>query len=187
MGKQRLIPYLMAQITEEVTRFIFLIMLPMTSNPVILAKLTILSMSVGKLGSSLHMFLAILFRRRLSFEFMIDPIDKKVYQQLLMVTLPMTMMFNAELANQTAMVNQFTLLNSYILPIITPPSFATVMISNWTLPSFSASFAQNNKKKMQLIFNYTCGFALLIDVMWSALLYFSPEFILQLFYKQTHF
>lgn len=202
MGKQRLIPYSMAQITEEVFRIGFLMMtLPMCSDAVILAKLAILSMAVGELGSALHMVIAILMNTKPNADFMQSKAEKAIYFQILAVALPMTlsrligsfsfflepmaMMLNVPMANQAEMVNQFTMLNSYVMPIITLPSFATIMISNWTLPSFSDSYSKKDHTKMRSIFNYTCGFSLLIGIAWSAVLYFFPETICQLLYKQT--
>lgn len=202
MGKQQLIPYSMAQITEEVFRLVFLIItLPLCVDAVILAKLAILSMAVGELGSSLHMLLAILFKARPSLDFLKERPNRLVYQSLLMVALPMTfsrligsfsyflepmcMLMNVPVSAQAAMINQFTLLNSYVQPILTLPSFATIMISNWALPSFSEAFSKKDRPRMKSIFNYTCGFSLLISALWSILLYFFPEFLCQLLYKQT--
>ncbi len=202
MGKQQLLPYSRAQISEEVFRIVFLMLtLPLTADPVILAKLAILSMAVGELGSTAHMLLAILFKNRPTLEFLKEKPDRKVYQAILLIAFPMTMsrligsfsyflepmamLLHVNADSQGEMIRQFTMLNSYVQPIITLPSFATIMISNWALPAFSEAFSKKDRRRMLSIFRYTCGFSLLLSTGWSLLLFFFPEFFCQLLYNQN--
>lgn len=201
LGKQRMLAYSSSQITEEIMRFLFLLFtLPLCKQPVIMAKLAILSMAIGELGSAFHMLIAMLFKKKTN-NFFKTKADKKILQSLLETALPMTfsrligsfcyflepiiMLMQVPLAKQADMIEVFTLLNSYVQPIITLPSFITIMISNWVLPVFTEANAKNNRTKMNSIFLLSCGFSLLISFSWSVLLYFFPESICMLLYKQT--
>lgn len=200
LGKQRMLLYSSCQVTEEVFRIGFLLLfLPLTKNPVILAKLALYSIAAGELGSSLHMLMGILFKRKKSFDFLKYRPNKFVYFSLLSIALPMTfsrligsfcyflepivMLINVEESTHELMINTFTELNSFVQPIITLPSFISVMISNWALPATSEANDDPEKKKM--IFYLSCGFTLLIGLLWSLMLTIAPETICMLLYKKT--
>lgn len=202
LGKQRMIAYSSSQVTEEIFRFLFLMLtLPLCNNAIIMAKLSILSMAVGELGSAIHMLIAMLFRRK-PHAFFQTKADKKILQSLLEMGLPMTfsrligsfcfflepivMLIQVPVALHANMIDTFTLLNSYVQPIITLPSFITILISNWVLPVFSEANAKKDSTKMKKIFLLSCFFSFLVSFSWSIILYFFPEWICQLLYKQTN-
>lgn len=202
LGKQRMLAYSSSQVTEEVFRFLFLIItLPLYNNPIIMAKLAILSMAIGELGSAMHMLVAMLFKRKTK-AFLQVKSDKQSLQNLLKTALPMTfsrligsfcyflepivMLLQVSFSKQAEMIEAFTLLNSYVQPIITLPSFITIMISNWVLPIFSAAKVKKDHTKMVTVFLISCGFSVLVSLSWSGILYFFPEEICFLLYKQSN-
>lgn len=200
LGKQRMLLYASSQISEEIFRIAFLLVfLPVTNQPVILAKLALYSIAVGELGSSLHMLIGIFFKRKQSFKFLQQRPTKLVYFSLLSIAIPMTlsrligsfcyflepivMLIFAEKSIHESMIATFSELNSFVQPIITLPSFVAVMISNWALPAYSE--AQDNPKKKKTIFYLSCCFTLIIGLIWSFILTIAPELICKILYKKT--
>ncbi len=202
MGRNRLIDYSQAQISEELFRILFLLLaLPLSGDPVILAKLAILSMAVGELASALHMLMVIGINKKPQFSILTEKAEKPIYYAILAMALPMTfsrligsisfffepivMLFNVDAQSHTIMIENFTLMNSYILPLITLPSFISVMLSNWALPTFSSAFSTHNKTRLKSTFFYTILFSLSIGVIWSLILTFFPEAVCQFIYNHT--
>ncbi len=202
MGKKSLIPYSIAQIWEEVARFLFLIIaLPLCDNPIILAKLAILSMSVGEIASAIYMFFSIGLKKLFKSRILSEKTHPVVVKSLLSIAIPMTlarligsisyffepilMVMNVPPSQSESIISSFTQINAYILPLITLPSFATIMISNWALPSFSEAYSKNKKIRLQSHFFFCSITSLLIGLCWSILLYLFPYQICQLIYNQT--
>ncbi len=202
MGRHQLIAYSMAQVSEELFRLLFLIFaLPLCTNAVILAKIAVLSMAIGEIASSIHMLIAIGFKRKPNLLFLKEKANKTIYFSLISMALPMTlsrlvgsitfflepmfMLVNVEASLQNIMFDNFTLINSYVFPLIVLPSFASVMVSNWALPIFSEAFSKKNFKQLKTTFTYTCSFALFIGILWSFLLFIFPDEICMILYKQA--
>lgn len=206
MGKQKLIPATASQISEESVRLIFLYtvyLLHPSFDPVFLATIAMLSISIGELGSILHLFLKMPSKKRhiQAMPSMFFHGKKENYDEILTLCLPMTgsrligslafflepfclVLFNSPQLN-SVMINIYSQLNGYVMPLITLPSFATITLANWLLPSFSYHYARNQISHARRLF-YTILFtsALIGLACTFALSFFSNE-ICMLLYKQT--
>lgn len=206
MGKQEMIPSTACQITEEVIRIVFLLVVftlyPVTT-PVQMAVYAMASVSIGELGSILHLLLALKGKKR-SFKaagHLALNLNKETFDELLSISLPMTgsrligsltaflepmclVLFSTALLQQD-LISTYGQLNGYVLPLLTLPSFATITLSNWLLPSFTYQASRGHLAQARKLFLQISSVCLLIGVSSGVLLFLFAEPVCQALYHQT--
>lgn len=206
MGKQEILPPTACQISEELTRIGFLIVCFMTipsRDPVTMAQIAVISMSVGEAGSIVHLLLAMKRKKRVLHH--VSTLSASVHRQtvseLLSLSLPMTgsrlvgsltsflepmcLILFADVLMQQQLIQAYGQLNGYVMPLLTLPSFATIALSNWLLPSFTYQISRGRMEHGRKLFFQIGGCSLLIGIVSGSLLFLFAEPVCQLLYHQT--
>lgn len=192
-----------SQIYEELSRIIFLVIifqLYPTLDAVGMARIAMLSITIGELFSAFYMLFHIIKNKKKATSFK-GVVHKQDFVDLLSISLPMTgsrligsltyflepivMVAGLSLVQNQAIVATYGQLNGYVLPIITMPSFITVSLSNYLLPSFTYHFSRNNIAHAKKLCNLILSLCFVIGISSSLLCYLFPEQLLQLFYHNT--
>lgn len=192
-----------SQIYEELSRILFLIFIFQTTpslGAIQMARIAMLSITIGELSSALYMIYNILKNKKTSTRFK-GHIQKQDFVDLLSISLPMTgsrligsltyflepivMVAGLSLIQNQAILSTYGQLNGYVLPIITMPSFITVSLSNYLLPSFTYHYSHNNIAHAKKLCNLILRLCFVIGIGSSLLCYLFPEQLLQLFYHNT--
>ena len=112
-------------------------------------------MSVGEMGSIVHLLIALKRKKRVLHHVstLSDSWHWETVNELLSLSLPMTgsrligsfdklsepmcLVLSAGVLLQQQLITTYGQLNGYVMPLLTLPSFATIALSNWLLPSFT--------------------------------------------------
>ena len=205
-GIQRHISANVSQLFEEISRISFLILV-FFNNPqmdaVSMARVAMLSISVGELFSALYMLFALGKKKRLVKRApdLFHNLQKQHFDEVLQVSLPMTgsrligsltyflepivMVVGLTAMEADAMVNAYGAMNGYILPIITMPSFLTITLSNFLLPSFTYHYTRHNDTQAKKLFSTILVCCFLVGIACSIACYFFSEQLLYLFYHTS--
>lgn len=206
-GKQLHLSATSCQFFEEGTRIVYLLIvfsLHPQMDVLTMAKTAMLSVTVGEIGSSLYMLCVIAKKRSrisLPFSSLFTDLHRKAFDEVLAISIPMTgsrligsltyflepiiMVIGLQAVQAEAMVNAYGQLNGYVLPILTMPSFITVTLSNFLLPSFTYHYTRGNHKTAGRLFFLIIATCFSIGLLCSfACFQFSDEFM-QLFYHTT--
>ncbi len=205
-GIQRHLSATASQLFEEGTRILFLLLV-FHAYPVMdvidMARIAMLSVSVGEAGSCAFM-LCTLHRKtsgRVRFQRLFTNLHRNSFDEVLSVSIPMTgsrligsltyflepiiMVIGLSLLEANSMVNAYGQLNGYVLPILTMPSFITVTLSNFLLPSFTYHHSRSDHKTAGKLFTVIIGTCFLIGLTCSFICYQFSEELLLLFYHNT--
>lgn len=203
MGKQHFISASFSQIMEEIARILFLLfcffMIPnMTS--IQLARIAILSISVGELCSTIFLFITILITSHITISKL--PYSSQSLKQILNLSLPMSasrfigsftyflepifMNLFIDIISAKKMILAYGIINGYVLPLITMPSFVTVTLSNFLLPSFTYHYSRNQHRYAFSLFYKISYISLLFGILYGVFLFCNSEWICQLFYHTTN-
>ncbi|MEG0410430.1 MAG: oligosaccharide flippase family protein [Erysipelotrichaceae bacterium] len=193
-----------SQIFEELSRIIYLIVMfyiNPSMNAQSMASIAMFSITIGEVCSSLYMLCFVFKTHKLESTNKI-PLSIKYYKEILDVSLPMVgsrfigsltyffepivMVLALNSKEQSIMVNTYGILNGYLLPLITMPSFITITLSNVLLPAFTFHFVRGNVKKAKKLFNVIISICFMIGIVSSYLCYNYSEELLILLYKNTH-
>lgn len=204
MGRQKMLFASSAQITEEVFRLAFLLLFypSFSSNPVIMASFVLFSQTVGEIGSCLHLSISLLFKqRRKLIRSIVPEFQLSAIIEILSLSVPMTaarmsgsltaflepvIMLNATASSmKQAFISTYSHLNTYVLPLITLPSFFSIALSGWVLPAFAQAYGAANKAKARSIFFFSTLFSLIAGTACSLLLFCFSEPICLLLYQKT--
>ena len=205
-GLQEHIPATASQLFEEGSRILFIVLVfyfsPML-DIITMAKAAMLSISIGEASSSLYMLYVLLRKKRNPLRIPLSKfrLQKHQFQEVLSVSIPMmgsriigsltyflepiAMVIGLSQASAASMVLAYGQLNGYVLPIITMPSFITVTLSNYLLPSFTYSYTRGYHEHAMKLFRIIISCCLFIGICCSLLCYFFPEQLLNLFYHNT--
>lgn len=181
-GIQRHLSATACQLFEEGTRIIYLLVV-FTYYPPIdmvdMARIAMLSITIGEIGSSLFMLIALRqkFHSGMRLTKLFADLHRSSFDEVLSVSIPMTgsrligsltyflepilMVLGLNTIAASGMVNAYGQLNGYVLPILTMPSFITVTLSNFLLPSFTYHYSRKNHKTAARLFGViitTCFF-----------------------------
>lgn len=203
-GKQNMLFVSSAQITEECFRLIFLIaFLPkFSSNPVMMAAFALFSQSIGEIGSTLHLSFSLLLN---SFQkvthYLIPEFEKTALCELLSLSVPMTaarmigsltafaepilMLNTAHHTMKQTYIQIYSVLNNYLLPLITLPSFFTIALSSWILPAFSDAYHRNKFALAKSIFLFSSLFSFALGLSASLVFFFFNQEICHLLFHKT--
>lgn len=203
MGKQKFIASAFSQVVEEIARIIFLAICFIFFTPnssLEMAKIAIFSISIAEFFSSIFMITHIFIHRKKQ----LYPLHYSNHhlKQILTIALPMSssrfigsfsyfiepmlMNISLNLIQSKAMMIKYGILNGYVLPLLTMPSFITITLSNYLLPSFTYHYSRNNKNQAVRLFLQVIYFCLFIGMIYGLILYFFPNEICNLFYSNTN-
>lgn len=196
-------PPSIAQIMEEVLRAIFLLVLFARydiSSPITMASITMLSIAVGEIGSLLTLLWYLPKRRHKWQQFTrhIRHIDKPVIDTVLGISLPVTgsrligsfthflepMILTYRSLDPVAITSSYGQLNGYVLPIITMPSFLTLTLSGWLLPTFTYQYSSGNTKAAKRTFFLISLLCLGLGTAFGVISYIFPHWLMDLLYKK---
>lgn len=205
-GIQHHIQATSCQLFEEGARILFLLAAFTMSGPIssiAMARIAMLSVSVGEICSSLYMLCTLRIKKRTlsRIPYLFHNLTRRQFDEVLMVSIPMTgsrligsltyflepivMVMGLSAVSASTMVTAYGQLNGYVLPIITMPSFITITLSNFLLPSFTYHYARHNIHHAKKLFNIIIGCCLLVGIGCSIVCYFFNEELLMLFYHNT--
>ncbi len=205
-GLQEHISAAASQLFEEGSRILFIILVFHFSympDIITMAKIAMFSISVGEASSSFYMLYVLLRKKRKSVRFPFSKfrLQKQQFHEVLSVSIPMmgsriigsltyflepiAMVIGLSQVSAASMVLAYGQLNGYVLPIITMPSFITVTLSNYLLPSFTYSYTRGHHEHAMKLFRIIISCCLCIGIGCSILCYFFPEQLLNLFYHNT--
>lgn len=206
LGKRHHLLSTSSQIIEEAARIAFLLFTFQrvhTFDPYQMAALAMFSISIGEFASAVYMMLCmhLSFSSLKAFPHAVPTLKKEHYDQVLQISIPMTssrfigsftsflepllMLALIKESMHAAMIEAYGIINGYLLPLLTMPSFLTITLSNMLLPAFTYRLyrhdAQNAKKLCVMIL----GTCLLIGSGCAVICFLFPSQLLQLFYHQS--
>ena len=191
------------QLYEEAARIVFLVVcfaLFPTQDPIALASLAMFSVTVGELASCICM----LFHLRFSFHHIriaprvLSRVRPDQLRDILSISMPMMgsrlsgsltyflepicMLLLVPASMSAQIVEGYGILNGYTLPLLTMPSFLSITLSNYLLPSFSYAIAHHQKKQAKKSCLLILSCCLLFGILYALFCYCFSEPLFQLFY-----
>lgn len=203
-GKQRMIPHVVSNITEQITRLILI----MLTIPTLLDKSLIYAVSglilvnvISELMSSLILFFFLPKKFRIRKEdIKPDPLNLKA---VLNISLPttggriigsigyflepiiLTFVLLRVGYDNPFIVREYGIISGYVMPLLLLPSFFTNAISQALLPVVSRAYAENNKKYIIRKIKQAILFSLLIGIPATIIFELIPSVPLKLIYDTT--
>ncbi len=194
------------QFYEEAARILFLLFcfqFLTIQEPVALASLAMLSVAIGEWVSCFYM----LFHLRFSFHHVcifsrsLQMLSALQIKEILHISMPMMgsrisgsltyflepicMLIFVPDAIREMIIQGYGTLNGYTLPLLTMPSFLSITLSNYLLPSFTYALAHHQKKQAKKSCLIILSSCLLLGFSYSLLCFFAHEQLFQLFYHNT--
>lgn len=194
------------QLYEEAARIVFLVVcfaLFPTQDPITLASLAMFSVTVGELASCICM----LCHLRFSFHHiriaprMLSRVRPDQLRDILSISMPMMgsrlsgsltyflepicMLLLVPASMSAQIVEGYGILNGYTLPLLTMPSFLSITLSNYLLPSFSYAIAHHQKKQAKKSCLLILSCCLLSGILYALFCYCFSEPLFQLFYHTS--
>ncbi|MBQ7136769.1 MAG: oligosaccharide flippase family protein [Bacilli bacterium] len=203
-GKQRMIPHVVSNITEQITRLILIsITIPALLNKSLVFAVSglILVNVVSELMSSLILFLFLPKKFRIRKEdIKPDPVNIKA---ILNISLPTTgsriigsigyflepivltfVLLKVGYSN-SFIVREYGIVSGYVMPLLLLPSFFTNAISQALLPVVSRAHSNSNKKFIKRKIKQAIFFSLLVGIPATILFEMIPELPLKFIYNTT--
>ena len=194
------------QLYEEAARIVFLVVcfaLFPTQDPIALASLAMFSVTVGELASCICM----LFHLRFSVHHLriaprvLSRVRPDQLRDILSISMPMMgsrlsgsltyflepicMLLLVPASMSAQIVEGYGILNGYTLPLLTMPSFLSITLSNYLLPSFSYAIAHHQKKQAKKSCLLILSCCLLSGILYALFCYCFSEPLFQLFYHTS--
>lgn len=194
------------QLYEEAARIVFLVVcfaLFPTQDPIALASLAMFSVTVGELASCICM----LFHLRFSFHHIriaprvLSRVRPDQLRDILSISMPMMgsrlsgsltyflepicMLLLVPASMSAQIIEGYGILNGYTLPLLTMPSFLSITLSNYLLPSFSYAIAHHQKKQAKKSCLLILSCCLLFGILYALFCYCFSEPLFQLFYHTS--
>ena len=203
-GKERMFPYTMSNIIEQIVRLILTItLIPklMTINLTIAIVGVVLINIVSELSSTITMMFFI--PKVIDLKVEDFKYNKGIFREILNVSIPTTgsrligsityflepiiltfVLLQVGYTNDF-ITNQYGIINGYVYPILLLPSFFTMAISNALLPVVSNNYNNNRKSYAKNKLKQAIIISLLVGVPATIILMIFPEFFLKLIYNTT--
>ena len=203
-GKERMFPYIMSNIIEQIVRLILTItLIPklMTINLTIAIVGVVLINIVSELSSTITMMFFI--PKVIDLKVEDFKYNKSIFREILNVSIPTTgsrligsityflepiiltfVLLQVGYTNDF-ITNQYGIINGYVYPILLLPSFFTMAISNALLPVVSNNYNNNRKSYAKNKLKQAIIISLLVGVPATIILMIFPEFFLKLIYNTT--
>ena len=201
-GKQRMVPHVVSNITEQITRLILItLVIPTLLDKSLVFAITglILVNVISELMSSLILFIFLpkKFRIRKT-DIIPDPVNLKA---VLSISLPTTgsriigsigyflepiiltyVLLKVGYSN-SFIVREYGILSGYVMPLLLLPSFFTGAISQALLPVVSRAYAEGNKKYIIRKIKQAIFYSMLIGIPATIIFIFIPNIPLKLIYN----
>ena len=203
-GKQKMIPHIVSNITEDVIRLITLIIgipLFIKSGDESVICFIILSNIVSELTSIFVLFIFLPKKFKISKKDIIP--NKKNITNILGISIPTT---SSRLIGNLAyflepiiltyfliksgyssdfVIYEYGIVTGYVMPILMLPSFFTSAISQALIPIVSKSYSENNKGYTKRKLKQGITFSLLVGIPATILFTLIPDIFLKLVYNTT--
>ena len=186
-----------SQIFEEIFRIIYLILFFQNGfiSPLHLAQGAMFSIFIGECGSTLFMLIVMYWDKK-PMKYDHEVLKIHHFSEILELSIPMTsarfigsftyfiepMIFLAFAVNASSMSEAYGILNGYVMPLITMPSFISVTLASALLPSFTYEFSHGHIAKAKKIFYVIFSVCLSIGVVCSLICFLFANELLTLFY-----
>ena len=204
-GKQKMIPHVVSNITEDIIRLIIIIIgipLFLTKGIEFAVAFIILSNIISEFTSILVLFFF------LPKHFSLNKYDfipnKNNIKDILEISLPttasrligsigyffepiiLTFFLLKNGYDNNFIITEYGILNGYVMPLLLLPSFFTLAISQALIPIVSNSYSNGNKKYTKSKIKQALLFSLLIGIPATILFFTIPDIPLKLIYNTTH-
>lgn len=201
-GKQKMLPHVISNITEDIVRLLILIIgIPISLIKGIEYALSFIILS--NIASELTSILILYFFLPKNFVIKKEDIkiDKLNIKDLLSIGIPTTIgrfignigyFFEPILIttimlklgfNNTYIVSEYGIISGYVMPLLTLPSFFTSAISQALIPVVSKNYANNNLKETKRKIKQALFFSLLIGIPATIIFITIPEIPLKIIYN----
>ena len=203
-GKQKMIPHIISNIIEDIVRLIILII----GIPIFLKKgieITISFIILSNILSEISSILVFFFF--LPKNFHIDKKDiipnKTNISNILNISIPttssriignigyflepiiLTYFLLKNGYSNTYIVNEYGIINGYVMPILLLPSFFTLAVSQALIPIVSKSYSNNNINYTKKKIKQSILFSMIIGIPFTIILILVPTLPLKLIYNTT--
>ncbi len=203
-GKQKMIPHIVSNITEDIIRLITLIIgIPMFLKHGIEVAVSFIVMSniISELTSIFVLFIFLPKNFKIKKD---DLIPKKSnIKNILGISIPTTssriignigyflepviityFLLRYGYSNNY-IVNEYGIINGYVMPILLLPSFFTLAISQALIPIVSKAYSNNNIKYTKKKIRQAIIFSMIIGIPSTLIFFLIPELPLKLVYNTT--
>lgn len=203
-GKQRMIPHVISNITEQITRLILISLFIPTllgKNLVFAVTGLILVNVISELMASLILFVFLPKKFRIRKKDIIpDPLNLKAVLNISLPTTgsriigsvgyflePIILTFTLLKVGYSSsfIVREYGILSGYVMPLLLLPSFFTGAISQALLPIVSKSYAEGNKKYIIRKIKQAIGYSMLIGIPATIVFILIPNIPLKLIYNTS--
>ena len=204
-GKEKMVPHVISNISEQMVRLLFMIIiLPNIINQGLVFTTTSLIL-INVLSELVSSLVLIFFLPK---KFSISKCDLKPNfrssKNVLEVALPTTLtriigtisyFFEPIILTYILSLNgypinyiitEYGIINGFVMPILLLPGFFTNAISNALLPVISREYAKSNYKYIKRKLKQALLYSLLIGIPATIIIILFPEFFLNLLYKTSH-
>lgn len=206
LGIQKHIKANLCQIFEEIARMLFLYFIFIIHpymDVITMAKVAMYSISIGEACSCFYMLYAlnIPIKKVKQLPSSFHQVHRQQFYEILSISIPITgsrfigsltyflepiiMVIGLTTIQADEMVQAYGQLNAYILPIITMPSFLTITLSNFLLPSFTYHYTRKRYHHAQKLFMTILFGCFFVGIGFSILCFLYPEQIMQIIYHKT--
>lgn len=203
-GKQKMVPHVISNITEDLIR-LFVIMIGV---PIFLIKgieyaiaFIVLSNIISELTSIFVLFFFLPKNFKITKKDLV--IDKASIKEIMGISIPttgsrligsigyffepiiMTYFLMRSGYTNSFIVNEYGIINGYVMPLVLLPSFFTLAISQAIIPVISYNFSHNNIKFTQKKIRQGIFYSLLIGIPCTLVFFFIPEIPLKFIYNTS--
>lgn len=199
-GKERMLPHIISNIIEDFIRLLLIIFV----TPLILPKgieYTVSFIILIAILSELSTIIIFMFCIPKNIHVREFKPDKKSVKNVLSISLPTTgsriigsigyffepiilsfVLINTGYSNDF-IINEYGILNGYVMPLLLLPSFFTMAISQALIPVISKSFSNKNYKYTKNKIKQAIFFSLLVGIPATIIFFFFPNIPLNLLYN----
>ncbi|MCM1370473.1 MAG: polysaccharide biosynthesis protein [Clostridium sp.] len=203
-GKQKMFPHVVSNITEDIVRLIILALgIPIFIKMGI--EVAIMFIILSNIASELTSIFVLFFFLPKKFKIRKEDIkpNKDNLREILSISLPTTgsriignigyflepIILTATLLfvgyDNNFIVNEYGIINGYVMPLVLLPSFFTMAISQALIPPLSYSYAHKNYDYAKKKIKQAICFSLMIGIPATIVLLMFPEFFLKTIYNTT--
>ncbi|MBR2891622.1 MAG: oligosaccharide flippase family protein [Bacilli bacterium] len=187
-------------ILEQVFRILFSIiglLIFSKYNVILSVSITIFALTIGEAASLVYLLIKI---KNLKIDnYSVNLADKEIYKIAVPNTFSKLMgsftYFLEPIVNTSILLflgfsldkinYDYTVINAYIIPLLTICSFLSTSLAVVSIPSISENHALNNKQNINYLINKIFMFSIVPGILISILLYFFPKEYMNLFFATT--
>lgn len=204
-GKEKMIPHIISNVFEQIVRLLLIILL----IPNLLDKSLIIAVSglilvnvISELSSILILFVFLPKNFKISKNDLLP--NKNNIKEVLSIAIPttggrligsisyflepiiLTFALLKSGYSSNYIINEYGVIEGYVIPLLMLPSFFTTAISNALLPSIAKNYSDNNINYVSNKLKQSIIISLLIGIPTVLILLLFPNIFLKLIYNTTH-